>query len=205
MSRRWSLVAAPLALALAACGGLTDEERQAAMGGALIPDAGAADRSARLAAEADLRRKEAAEAAELARIEKAEAENERRREILALANAQRARAEFPEGIEQLVEPGDDGPALVRENDREYERWADAGERRARAMRERAERYERRHDRETRARLDREERLREREYLVERPADEWRSSRRDRGRDRNQARWDDVPPEDGGYGVDVYRR
>lgn len=206
MVPRLSLLMLPLMLA--ACGGLSEEERQAAMGGALVPDAGAADRSASLSAEADARRRDAAEAAELARAEKAKAENERRTELVRLAEAQRARAEFPEGVERLVARGDEGPVLaqeapVAEDDRAYDRWSAQEERRAQAMRERAQRYERRYEREARARERREDRLRERGYYEEYYAEE-RPMTRDEAqariremqrRNRETMRVEDVPHRD----------
>lgn len=199
-----------LMVMLAACGGLSEEERQAAIGGALVPDAGAADRGAALSADADERRREMAEAAEAARVERARVEQERRQEALRLAAEQRARAEFPEGVDALVTMGEDGPVLVRGNTREDERWAEAEDRRARAMRERADRYERRYEREARARERREDRLRERGYFEERYADERAMGRREaeaqmremrrRDRDARRAdeRGDDLDYEDGSW-------
>ena len=51
MSPRFALLLLPLTLA--ACGGLTEEERRTAMGGAAVPDAGAAERAAWTAAVTD--------------------------------------------------------------------------------------------------------------------------------------------------------
>lgn len=187
-------------LMLAACGGLSDEERQTAMGGALVPEAGASERGAALSADADERRREMAEAAEQARVERAKAEETRRQEAVRLAAEQRERAEFPEDIGSLVTMDEDGPVLVRGNIREDERRAETEDRRASAMRERADRYERRYEREARARERREERLRERGYFEDRYADERAMGRREaeaqmRRRDRD-ARWMDE--RDGDY-------
>jgi|GEM_PF-5583895 len=202
-----------LPLLLAACGGLSDEERQAAMGGALVPDAGAADRSAALSADADERRRDMAAAAETARLEKAKADEARRQEMLRLAAEQRARAEFPDGIDQLVARGDDGPILVGPDDRDDERWAARDERRARAMRDRAERQDHRAEREARARDRREQRMRERGYFEERYAEQRPLSRREaeaqlrdmRRRDRDDRRFADAPFDDDDAMDDGYRR
>ena len=200
-----------LPLMLAACGGLTEEERRTAMGGAAVPDAGAAERAAAASQDADTRRREATERAELARMEKIKAEAERRAELVALATQQRAKAEFPEGIDELVTTGEDGPVLVRGNEREEVRWEEAEDRRARAMRERADRYERRYEREARARERREDRLRERGYYEERYADERPLTRRDaddrlrkmQRRNRDTMRVEDVPHRDGPQEDDGY--
>lgn len=207
MLPRLSLFLVPFTLA--ACGGLTEEERRTAMGGAAVPDLGAAERAAAASEDADTRRREAAEALELARIEKKKAEADRRAELVALASQQRAQADFPEGIDDLVTTEQDGPVLAR--DEERDRREAEEDRRERATRERAERYEQRYEREARARERREDRMRERGYYEERYADERpisRSDTEDRIRDMQRRNRETmrpaIEPRDSGEKDDGYR-
>lgn len=143
-----------LPLLLSACGGLTEEEKAAATGGARMVEAGAGERAIEVAEAAEARRREEAAAARKARDEKLAQEEAKRREALRLAMADQAEAEFPDGIDGLVTEGPDGPIFVGpQDDAEYARWAAAEERRVRAMRARAERYHRRYEREAQARGD----------------------------------------------------